>query len=122
MKTLWICMLVCCVSLPAFGAISIQTNGTNRTVTLQYTNPINRVNTTLEDAAEWMYTYKKITQFLDGNDDVIPFDNLTNAQKLSVVDVAVKKILIQWAYRNRRYKRELEARETSENEDVLIEE
>lgn len=121
MKKLCIICMILAMSLPVFGAINVTTNGENRTVTLQYTAATSRVNETLEQAARFLYEHKRINQiYVD--DVLVPFDSLSNAQKLGVIDTAVKQILIQWARTQHINVSTETARETAINEDILIEE
>jgi hypothetical protein len=82
-------------SLQAFSAVTISTSGQNRTVTIAYTASILRINTTLEQAAKNLYAQGVGLVLADG--ERVPFESLTNAQKLKIIDVAVKRYLMDVA-------------------------
>jgi hypothetical protein len=82
-------------SLQAFSAVTISTSGQNRTVTIAYTASILRINTTLEHAAKNLYAQGVGLVLADG--ERVPFESLTNAQKLNIIDVAVKRYLMDVA-------------------------
>jgi hypothetical protein len=108
------------LSIQTFGGISIPPDGIgNRTLTLEYTHPEEKVLTTLEDASEYLYTHKRIALVYDAG-TLVEFDDLTNQQKLNVVFIGIRKILIQWAKANRQNVAIDAARESVANEDVLI--
>lgn len=65
-------------------AISISTNGDQRTVTLTYTANIDKVDATLYAVAEAVYNSSSIFS------PSVPFSSLTNQQKLNLVDDFVK--------------------------------
>jgi hypothetical protein len=121
MRKIWIVAFIGLLCFPAFGGISISTDGGNRTVTLEYTSTIEKVSTTLEKLAEIFYVYEGIGHVFD-NGAIVPFDDLTNVQKLHVVDVGVRQYLVQKA-RDFYINSVIEsARITAENEDIFIEE
>jgi hypothetical protein len=117
MKQLLIIALSILLCMPAFGAINVTTNGDNRTITLQYTATASRVNTTLEKAAQFFYERLGINNIAG-----VPFSELTNAQKLSIVDKGVRLYLILSARENHVIEALETARESAESEDILIEE
>lgn len=94
-KIMIVIIAVALVSLQAFSEITLTTSGQNRTVTIAYTASILRINTTLEQAAKNLYAQGVGLVVIDGGK--VPFESLTNAQKLNIIDVAVKKYLMDVA-------------------------
>lgn len=121
-KILYTLCIVGCLSFPSLAAINHQNNGDGTsTITLSYTTDTARVVETLGSAAQFLYVFKGIGLVYSG-EDIVPYANLSNPQRLNIIDVAVRKIIIQWA-RNWHVTTAVEtARDTAEGEDLFIEE
>jgi len=78
-------------------AITTQVNGSNRTVTLTYEALKVKVDPTLAKAAEWIYTTKGRYHIQNPDQTDKVYDDLTNQEKLNVIDKAVKGAIIHWA-------------------------
>jgi len=77
-------------------AINIKVNGDGTTtLTLAYTAASDKVTETLAAAAHWLYDHGRG----DHGDEETPltWDDLTNAQKLAIIDVEVRSHLIECA-------------------------
>ena len=64
-------------------------NGDQVTVRYEYTASLEKVQTTVADAAHYLYDRHSWAHIEDANGDVIPFENLTNNQLLTVLDRAI---------------------------------
>jgi len=71
-------------------------NGTDTTVTFAYTADTQKVSDTVNNAVAYLYP-QIFGDVLDGNGDLIPFDQLTNQQKLNVLDDWLKKNVLDLA-------------------------
>ncbi len=104
-------------------AIQIQSVGDNRRVILTYEALKTKVDPTLNMGARWLYEVKHRYQILNPDDTVKPYDDLTNTQKLEVIDQGVKDAIKNWAKGNFRKqemiidKAEIEV-EANENYDI----
>ena len=71
-------------------AINIKVNGDGTTtLTLAYTAASDKVTETLAAAAHWLYDHRRGSE--------TAWDDLTNAQKLAIIDVEVRSHLIECA-------------------------
>lgn len=78
-------------------AITTSLAGGQRTITLTYTADNAKVTQLLTDAARWMYDVKHKFNETDGDGAPIPWEDLTQLQRLNIIDYSVKAALLQWA-------------------------
>ena len=71
-------------------------NGDNTTVTFEYTALTQKVIDSVGDAVAYLYP-AIFGEVLDGEGVLIPFDNLTNQQKLNVLDKWLLKGILDLA-------------------------
>ena len=76
-------------------------NGTETTVTFTYTALTTKVLATVNDAVGYLYP-QIFGEVLDGEGNLIPFDELTNQQKLGVLDAWLLKGILDLAKEHNR--------------------
>ena len=76
-------------------------NGTQTTVTFTYVALTQKVVDTVSDAVDYLYP-AIFGEVLDGEGVLIPFDNLTNQQKLDVLDAWLLKGILDIAKEHNR--------------------
>ncbi len=96
-------------------AITVNINNGDLTLTLQYVADTTKAQKVLTNAAQFMYINKgRYQQYED--EDLILFDDLTNQQRLSIIDNMVKDYIL---HRARSYvinDNIIDANDTSETE------
>ena len=90
-------------------------NGDQTTVTFTYTALTQKVLDTVNDAVGYLYP-AIFGEVLDGEGVLIPFDELTNAQKLNVLDAWLLKGILDLAKEHNRNAAIDTARETANTE------
>ena len=73
-------------------SINITTDSGNRTVELSYTAPIAKVDAVLDNAAQELHARGQGPN--DEGGEAIAFGDLTNPQKLAMIDVYVRQVLV----------------------------
>ena len=101
-------------------AITTSVDGDNRTVTIEYTALKTKVDPTLTDAAQWIYEHPgkghgDFTVYNEGEEPTAKtFDELTNLEKLQLIDKGVKASILHWAKNKDSNDKEIAAREAVE--------
>ena len=69
---------------------TLEINSPNATVSFVFTDTIDRVQNMIENCAAWLYlTQPSAYQYLDLNQQPIPFESLTAQQKVDIVNKSI---------------------------------
>lgn len=75
--------------------INFTTSNGNGTITLSYTAPLAKIQSLAESAAEFLFARGYGDHGTE--EEPLTFDDLTNTQKLEILDQIVKEILMNYA-------------------------
>lgn len=99
---------------------SFQVNGENTTITFSYTAATDTVIEVVELCARRLYVDRHYENVYDQNGDLIPFESLTNNQKLAIFDHFLKDTVIKLANHKRADDAAEAAREAAEASELAL--